>query len=63
MPVISALKRLRQVDCKFKASLGYIVRPCLKKKKKKSKNSFVRKPAGVENKDCVPGTMKLIEHK
>jgi hypothetical protein len=31
MPVISAIKRLRQEDCKFKNSLGYMVRPCLKK--------------------------------
>jgi hypothetical protein len=29
-PVISELGRLWQEDCKFKASLGYIVRSCLK---------------------------------
>jgi hypothetical protein len=30
-----ALRRLRQEDLQFKDSLGYIVRPCLQKKKKK----------------------------
>jgi hypothetical protein len=36
MPVIPALRNWRQEDHKFETSLGYIVRPCLKKKKKKS---------------------------
>jgi hypothetical protein len=29
-PIIPALGRLRQEDCGFRASLGSIVRPCLK---------------------------------
>jgi hypothetical protein len=29
MPIISALRRLRQEDHEFKTSLGYTVRPCL----------------------------------
>jgi hypothetical protein len=37
MPTIPALRRPRQDDCKFWASLGYIVEPCLKTKKKKRK--------------------------
>jgi hypothetical protein len=33
IPVIPAIRRLRWENPKFKPSLGYIVRPCLKKKK------------------------------
>jgi hypothetical protein len=33
-PVISAFGMLRQEDYQFKASLDFIVRPCLKKKKR-----------------------------
>jgi hypothetical protein len=29
-PVIPALRKAQQEDCKFEASLDYIVRPCLK---------------------------------
>jgi hypothetical protein len=32
MLLILELRRLRQDDGKFKASWGYIVRPCLKKR-------------------------------
>jgi hypothetical protein len=34
MSVIPTLGRLKQEDCKLKASLGYTVRPCLKEEKK-----------------------------
>jgi hypothetical protein len=33
--LIPALRRLRKENNKFKTSLNYIVRPCLKKNKKK----------------------------
>jgi hypothetical protein len=35
VPVIPALGRLRQKDCKSEASLGPILRPCLKNTKSK----------------------------
>jgi hypothetical protein len=34
MPIISALKRLRQENLEFQASLGFILRCCLKKKER-----------------------------
>jgi hypothetical protein len=39
MPVIPALGRQKQEDGEFKASLGYIPSPPLKKKKRKTKNN------------------------
>jgi hypothetical protein len=43
--VILALRKLRQEDCKFKAVVGYVVRPCLNnnnnKKQTKRQNKSV----------------------
>jgi hypothetical protein len=36
MPIIPALGKLSQLHHKFEASLGYIERPCLQKKKPKT---------------------------
>jgi hypothetical protein len=36
MPVIPALKRLRQEDCEFQANLDCTVKPYLKKTKQKA---------------------------
>jgi hypothetical protein len=33
MPVILALRKLKQENSEFQASLGYMVRPCLKKER------------------------------
>jgi hypothetical protein len=37
IPVIPALRRMRQEYCEFKTIPGYIVRPCLKKTKKRKR--------------------------
>jgi hypothetical protein len=41
MPVIPALRRLRKEDHEFQASLLYLVRSCLKNKRKENKQKIV----------------------
>jgi hypothetical protein len=43
MPIILALRRLRQENHKLEASLGYIVRPHLKNNKRKKRGREGRK--------------------
>jgi hypothetical protein len=52
MPLILVLGRLKQEDCKFKDSLGYTERPCLKKLKRQSKAKRKQgREGGRERKD------------
>jgi hypothetical protein len=44
MPLLP--ERLRKKDCEFEASLGYIARLCLKKKKKKFRGGAHRRLLG-----------------
>jgi hypothetical protein len=48
IPAIPAIGRQRQEDLKFEASLGYIAKGYLKKKK--SNNPFLPLPLGLQNK-------------
>jgi hypothetical protein len=54
MPIIPAFRRLKQKDCKFEASLNYVVnsreanldhlaRPCLEKTKEEEKEKMKRR--------------------
>jgi hypothetical protein len=56
MPIIPAFRRWRQEKPKFQASLGYIFRDCLKKKKKKKK--WVQVLAQVI--DCLPSKPEAL---
>jgi hypothetical protein len=52
MPIIPELDRQRQEDCGFEATPGYMVRPYLKRSKKKNKVSIAfkkQKPQKVVN--------------
>jgi hypothetical protein len=55
IPVILAFRRRRQEVCEFKGSLGYTVRPRLKKKKLKKEN-------GRSQVFCPQGTSAEVEN-
>jgi hypothetical protein len=44
IPVIPVLGKLRQEGCEFKGSLGYIAKPCLKKRKNNNKRTMTYSP-------------------
>jgi hypothetical protein len=51
MPVISALRMLRQEDCELQANLDYIVRPCQKKKERQREKEEGRKKGREEGRE------------
>jgi hypothetical protein len=57
MPVISALRRLRQGDQEFQAALGYVVRPCVKAKPNKSDLS-TKSGLQIESSSWVGGILQ-----
>jgi hypothetical protein len=54
MFVILTLRRLRQKDQELEAILGYTVRPCLKKEKKKTNTKEFQKKAYKSNRIQMP---------
>jgi hypothetical protein len=58
VPIIPALRKLRQEECEFEASLGCVAKHCFKKKEKKEERKERRKEGREEGREKMEGGRK-----